>query len=570
MTDSPIRTMVVGEEREDGSVLEDSARARGYDVEVVRDGQAARERYLRDPHDLILHAASPGGEDGPTFCRRFRELPASGLTVVLLLGDVADPRVVEEALESGADDVIGTPVTEASVQARLAVAERRIPMVREHGRDGLTLQDPLTGLASHPLLVERVQEAIRREARDPDHVFALMELNLDAFGPVTQRLGKGAANRLLADVAERVERCVRDTDLVARTSEDRFTVLLDELHDLSDPARVARRIHQAFAVPFRVEDEELRLSTGIGIALSLTGYDEAEKILWDAHNALRRAKVRRRGATCMYDPEMDTRARERIDMEDQIRSAIEEDRIELWYQPILSLGTGDVVGVEALARMRDVDGGLVPPGAFIPVAEDSGLIEHIGWLTLERASTQIREWQTLFPSDPPLSVSVNLSSKQFSGPAVYDEIRTCVEKSELPDGSLHLEITESTVMSDVNRTIRTLRQLKDLHVAVHVDDFGTGYSSLNYLCRLPVDTLKIDRAFIDGMSRSGEDREVVRTILHLARTLDLDVVAEGVETSAQADLLKEMECELAQGFYFHRPMPPEDISSLFRERLRAE
>lgn len=563
MTSPPVRTLVVHDDENARDLLESVARSRGHSVEGVADLGHAREKYVRDPHDLILlYGSVSGSMGGAASCRDLRHLPGSSLTVILLMAESAAGRALDEVLEAGADDVLPLPLTEESLEARLAVAERQVHRLRHQGREGPVLQDVLTGLASHFLLMQRIQNAIRRAARDPEHVFAVLELNLDAFGRVVRELGPKETDRILVAAGERIKECVRETDLVARVSGDRFTVLLDELHDLSDPTRVARRIHQTFEAPFRVDEEELQLTTGIGIALSLTGYQEAEQILGDAHNALRRAKVERPGTTRMFDPEMDAKAQDRIRMEDQIREALEEDRMELWYQPILSIPTGRIVGLEALARMRDHKGEFVPPGAFIPVAEASGLIERIGWWSLERAGRQLHEWQERFPSDPPLTVAVNVSTRQFSRTEVVEEIQARVVEGDLLPGSLHLEITETAVMANVEETIRALERIKELQVKLHVDDFGTGYSSLSYLCRLPVDTLKIDRAFIDGMSRSGDDVEVVRTILGLAHALGLDVVAEGVETEGQLKLLREMKCDLAQGHHFHRPMRAEDAAAL--------
>jgi EAL domain-containing protein (putative c-di-GMP-specific phosphodiesterase class I) len=302
------------------------------------------------------------------------------------------------------------------------------------------------------------------------------------------------------------------------------------------------------------------------MAISLTGYQDSEDLVRDAQKALMRAKSEGPGTHQMFDPVMHARAMARVRLEGRIRRAIEEEQLMLHYQPLVSLVDGTLYGFEALVRWNDPDHGLVPPADFIPVAEDTGLTVPLGWWVLRKALGQLREWNDANPKRAPLAMSVNVSSRQFAQPDMVERVQEMLREESIPGSQLHLEITETSLMLDLESTGRTLRQLRDADIQLHVDDFGTGYSSLAYLCRFPIHTLKIDRSFVRQMTYSGENMEVVRTIVQLARNLGHGVIAEGVETEGQLALLQNLGCDLGQGYLISRPLDPARAAALLKKR----
>lgn len=569
--DEPIRTLVVEDNPDDRFLLQALLESRGHEVEAFADGESAVEAYEERRYDLALLDMMLPGMSGPEVSRRIRSVAGSDSTIILFVTGTERADALEEALEAGGDDYLTKPVNSEVIRVRLAIAERRVRSAQEKERLARTsLRDPMTGLANRKLVEERLDEATRRVERESDYLFAVVALNLDRFSAVNEQYGRGVGDELLKQAARRLGECVRGTDVLARTEGDEFLILLDGLHDLSDPARVARRINEAFETPFLLDGHEIRLSCSMGMALSLSGYKGPEAILGDAGEALKKAKAQGPGSSQMFDPVMQARAQARVQMEERIRTALDQGFMELWYQPLLSLETGRILGFEALARMRDPDRGMVSPADFIPVAEESGLIAPLGWWTLEEASRRLEEWQARFPMDPPLSVAVNISGRQFADPDVYDEIQKRVKAARVPPRSLHLEITETALMTNVEKATEILNRLKDMEVRLHVDDFGTGYSSMAYLCRFPIDALKIDRSFITRMTKAPEDLEVVETIVRLADTLGIEIIAEGVEDEEQHRHVKSLGCHAVQGFLFHRPMEAEKVTELLeREAERA-
>ena len=433
------------------------------------------------------------------------------------------------------------------------------------------VSDPLTGLPNRLLFIDRLGRVIKHAKRRKDHIFAVLFLDLDGFKMINDSVGHLIGDQLLLGVANRLEKCLRSTDTVARLGEsftvarlggDEFTVLLDDLKDPNDAKRAAERLMKALTAPFVLGGKEVFTSVSIGIALSNPAYEQPEDILRDADTAMYRAKSLGKARFEVFDADMRASVMARLQLETDLRRALERQEFRNFYQPIVSLASGKIAGFEALLRWEHPTRGLLGPEEFIAVAEETGLIRELGWWNLREACRQISDWKAHPDADPDLIISVNLSVKQFLQPNLVSDIKGLLRELAFPPESLKLEITESTVMGDPSAAVEMLLQMKALGIRLAIDDFGTGYSSLSYLHRFPLDTLKIDRSFISGMCEGGEGMEIARTIMPLANNLRLDVVAEGVETMEQVAFLKKLHCKFAQGFYFSKPLAPEDAAAL--------
>ena len=335
------------------------------------------------------------------------------------------------------------------------------------------------------------------------------------------------------------------------------------MNNTSEPVRLAHRIHEALSAPIRIENEELFFSASIGIALSQTGFEKPSDMVRDAKAASRKARDEDGGSSHrIFDPVLHAGALARVHLESRLKAAVERDELVHHYQPIVSMETGHITGFEALVRWEDPDRGQVFPDEFIPIAEETGLIVPLGWWGLEEGCRQLKEWQDRFPRDVPLTMAINISPKQLEQPELLAHIDKQLSNFEIPPPTLHIEITESSLMQNVDDSGEVLRQLKDRSVRLHIDDFGTGYSSLSYLCRLPIHTLKIDRSFVDRMGDGDSDLEIVKMIVQLAKNLGLSIIAEGVETQDQLEQLIDLECEEAQGYLFSRAVESSVASDL--------
>jgi diguanylate cyclase (GGDEF)-like protein/PAS domain S-box-containing protein len=414
--------------------------------------------------------------------------------------------------------------------------------------------DALTGLPNRALFMDHVKMAIQRSRRSGDRLFAALFLDLDRFKIINDSLGHMVGDQLLVGIAHRLEACLRPGDTVARLGGDEFTILLEDLTTMEDATDVARRVQEAVTQPFNIGGHEVFTTASIGIALSNTGYERAEDLLRDADTAMYRAKMEGKKRHVVFDKAMHDRAMELLQTETDLRRALTRQEFFLNYQPIVNLETGRVTSFEALVRWRHPERGLVMPGDFVPVAEETGLIVPLGLWVLNEACRQMREWQRLGLADEAVKMSVNLSGRQFSQADLIEQISSALRESGLKAANLKLEITESMVMENFDTAIDMLTQLRVLGVGLSIDDFGTGYSSLSYLHRFPIDTLKIDRSFVTQMTDNSENAEIVRTIVTLARSLDMAVVAEGVETADQLRQLGELGCDYGQGYLFSRPV----------------
>ncbi|HEV2762275.1 MAG TPA: EAL domain-containing protein [Pyrinomonadaceae bacterium] len=428
---------------------------------------------------------------------------------------------------------------------------------RKHAEERLlhdALHDSLTGLPNRALFMDHLKMTMARAKRRKVQIFAVLFLDVDRFKVINDSLGHMLGDQLLVGVARRLESCIRQEDTVARVGGDEFTILLEDIADEREAVSVAERIQKELTVPFSLDGHEVFTTVSIGVAPSTTGYEHPEEIMRDADTAMYRAKSLGKARHEVFDKAMHAYAVNLLQLETDLRRALERGEFFIQYQPIVSLDNFSLCGFEALVRWQHPERGLVSPLDFIPIAEDTGQIIAIGHWTLREACRQMRRWQKQFPTDLPLFISVNLSSKQFTQPDLIEQIRKILEEMKLPARTLKLEITESVVMENIEKATEMLRELRALGVQLSIDDFGTGYSSLSYLHRFPIDTLKIDRSFVMRMVDNSENIEIVRTIVMLAQILGMDVVAEGVETKEQLALLRKLGCENGQGYFFSRPL----------------
>jgi len=425
--------------------------------------------------------------------------------------------------------------------------------------------DSLTSLANRALFKDRVDHALLRTKRQTPSV-AVLFLDLDGFKEVNDSLGHAAGDRLLIQVAERLHSCVRPSDTVARFGGDEFAVLIEDASDDAELDTLAGRILESLRQPFFVNDRELHVRGSMGIARMDSDVDGADQLLRNADLAMYRAKAASQGGFERYDPGMHTELVARVQLEADLRRALDAGELFLHYQPTFDLATGQITGAEALCRWNHPARGLVPPTEFIPLAEASGLIRPLGAWVLREACRQAATWQRAHPDrDKPLALNVNLSGRQLQHAQVVEDVASALRESGLPAESLVLEMTESVLMDDSETVLEILRQLKQLGIRLAIDDFGTGYSSLSYLHRFPVDILKIDRSFVERLSRTSDNAELAWTVVRLGQSLQLQTVAEGVEDSAQFLALRRMGCDIGQGYYFGRPMEGDAIGRLLDE-----
>ena len=382
----------------------------------------------------------------------------------------------------------------------------------------------------------------------------MLFLDLDRFKNINDSLGHPCGDELLILVARRLESCIRQTDMVARFGGDEFAILLDGVQDPTVAMTVAEKVQQAISAPFKLHNHQAVTTASIGVALGSNNYAEAEDVIRDADTAMYRAKEHGKARYEIFDTAMHTRAVTLLRLESDFRRALENQELCVYYQPIVSIGTGELHGFEALVRWRHPERGMVQPTDFIPLAEETGLIVPLGLSVLREACHQLWQWQQVSVLNRYLIMSVNLSGKQLMQPDLTEKIEEVLRESHLDPWHLKLEITETVVMENPELAAITLAKLRGLGVRLSIDDFGTGYSSLSYLNRFPVDTLKIDRSFVTTMSEADENLQIVKTIVTLAGNLGMEVIAEGVETEDQLNLLKVLKCQYAQGYLFSEPL----------------
>ena len=535
-------------------------------IESVLESQGSHTLEIRTDHS-----------EARFFEARFISL--NGVEVLAILRDITERKKAEQTAHLGQVEL------ELRLEQRAGELERAEQQLARLERDLQheiskrkrveeqllhdAFHDALTGLPNRALFADRLERAIERANRLPDFPFAILLLDLDRFNVINDSLGHTFGDRLLVQIARRLEGLLRAGDTIARLGGDEFVILLEEIKDGQVAPLIAGRVLEALAQPFNVDESEIFISGSIGILLSTVRYAFPADVLRDADLAMYHAKKLGKARFEVFDLSMRQHAIARLELESQLRSALDHGEFQLHYQAIQALQTGHITGFEALLRWMPPGRAPVTPAEFIPVAEETGLIIPIGDWVLREACRQMRAWQDLYPSQPPLAINVNISSRQFTHPALVEQVARILSKTGLEPDSLRLEITESTFMENAELAARILADLQQIGVQFQIDDFGTGYSSLSYLQQFPINTIKIDRTFIGRIGRDGHNSEIVRTILTLARDLGMGTIAEGIETEDQLAQLKNLDCQLGQGFLIARPMEPSRVENLLEAQRAA-
>ncbi len=555
----------------DAELMIEALRESGFDLNFRR--VETKDAYLHEldqPPDFILSDYSM-----PQFTAQdaLRLMKERGLDVpfIIVSGCIGEDMAVE-CMKAGAADYLlkdrlgrlGHAVTQALERKRLLEEKRRA----EQRLFLETFHDSLTGLPNRALFMDRLERVFLQTRRQPGHLFALLHVNLDGFKIVHSGLGPSLADRLLIEVSQRILRRVRSADTVARMEGDAFTLLIDNLKAVSNATRVADRLQQEFSTPFDLEHGEVFLTPCIGIACSHTGYESGEHLLRDATAAMLQAKAAGRAGFVIFDKAMHQEAMARLKIEGDLRQALDRKEFRLVYQPIVELTEGRVAGFESLLRWQHPDYGLARPDAFLSIAMELGLMKDIGEWTLGEACRQLRLWQEQFPRTRPLNVSVNFSIEHFAQGRVSQLIQDVIARTGIDAASLKIEITESEMMKNPEAVSQALAEIKAQQVDTCLDDFGTGYSSLSHLQQLAIRYLKIDQSFIRRLGAEDDALAIVKTIIALAHQLGRQVVAEGVETAEHLATLRSLGCEYGQGYYFAKPLAPEEAGALLASARR--
>ncbi|MBW4617987.1 MAG: EAL domain-containing protein [Cyanosarcina radialis HA8281-LM2] len=571
----------------------------GYKIRSVTDGSMALTVAQAALPDLILLDIKMPGLDGYEVCQRLKANEKTREIPVIFLSALDEVLDKVKAFTVGGVDYITKPFQleevlarienhlslqaareeirqlnselEERVRQRTAQLEQEI-LERQQAQEELlyvALHDVLTGLPNRTWFMERLEQLLKQVKKKPGFKFAVLFLDCDRFRAVNDSLGHIVGDRLLISLARRLESRLRPGSTIARLGGDEFSILLEDIKSVNEATQVAENIHRELTSPFQLSEYEVFSNVSIGIVVSDDNYEQPEHLLRDADAAMYQAKAKGKSCYQVFDLAMYDRAVDSLQLETDLRRGLERDELIPYYQPIVSLRANQIVGFEALVRWNHPQQGLVPPGKFIPIAEETGSIVPIDLCVLRQACHQLRHWQDNGAVDRYVTISVNLSAKHFTSLKLLQQIDKILQSTGLSGRSLKLEITESNIMVNAEFASQIIEQLKSREIELIVDDFGTGYSSLSYLHRLPIDTLKIDRSFVSRMGKNGENTEILRTIISLARNLGMNAIAEGIETQEQLEQLKSLGCEFGQGFLFSRPVEAKEARKLLATGVRG-
>lgn len=543
-----------------------------YTFHYANGAQSALDGLAFTRPDLILLDVMMPGIDGLELCRRLKAMPEWSAVPIIMVTALASKQDLARCLDAGADDFISKPVNRAELVARtrsmLRIRQQYQELTAFNARlEGLVcertaqlkrllFEDSLTGLPSRAFLMQELATACRVDHPE----LAVAYLDCDAFKRVNGAFGHVVGDQLLVAIAERLRSHLSPGDLLARMGEDEFCFLLFHVPDPAAVESWVQAVLRSFSTPFTLGTITIPITLCAGIAVGMPARASAETVLQAADTAMYKAKQQGQGGYRLFDPSLHLATLDRLILETDLQGALERDEFINYYQPIVRLATREIVGFETLVRWQHPTRGLVPPDAFIPCLEDSSLVVPAGRSILLRACQQLRHWHDL--GWPQLTMSVNLSARQFSSGCLLSDIDDILTATGVDPACLKLEITETGVMGDPEAATQLMEQIRVRRIQISIDDFGTGYSSLYYLHRFPIDNLKIDRSFVDQVEHSHRNQKIVETILTLSKELGLAVIAEGIVSEQQLALLNGLHCEFGQGFLFSRPVPPADIERL--------
>jgi diguanylate cyclase (GGDEF)-like protein len=550
------RILVVDDDRSIRLLLVNAFRREEYELEEAANGAQAIEVCQRRMPDLILMDAVMPEMDGFDACKAIRETPHGADIPVLMITGLEDESSIVRAFSSGATDYISKPINFSVMKQRVArlikanKAEKHVKQLAYH--------DPLTSLPNRANLMQHLRLVVEQAAAEGSK-FAILFLDLDRFKMINDTMGHDVGDLLLKAVADRIRNCVRDQDFIARLGGDEFTLVVENIANAQTAAKVAEKICHSLNQPFVFMRKKMFVTTSIGISIFPDNGGDVTDLIKHADSAMFKAKERRNDY-CFYESGMEAEIAERLEMERELRQAIERDELVLFYQPKIDFKTGALTGAEALVRWEHPEEGVIAPSVFIPLAEESGLINKLSDWVLEEGARQLKRW---IDKGHKLTLALNLSVKDLMAEDLHSQLEGLMQRNQLPRDVLEIEITESTLMSHPELMSTELVKIKDLGISVAIDDFGSGYSSLNYLKRLPVDVLKIDRAFIQEIETDPSDSAIVAGIIALAETLNMETVAEGVENQGQRNILKNLGCNSFQGYLVAKPQPAEQFEQEF-------
>lgn len=537
---------------------------------VINGENAVESIKGEEKTDVVLIDLDHAEIDGFMLLSRIHDLDPSIKTIVLSTYD--DLTKVRKAMNYGVFDFIPKPVDiedlETTLRNTLVSIENDRHKQQHHQQIKShlvynALHDLLTQLPNRSWFISLLEHHIKLAIRNKSYVYAVLFIDLDRFKIINDTLGHSIGDLLLKGVAKRLSHCIRSVDTVARFGGDEFVILLEEVKEIHDVIRVAQRIQEQLSHPFHLEHYEVYTGASIGIALSTIGYQHSEEVLRDADAAMYRAKHLGRGRYAIFDPEMQASAMERLKLEEDLRNAIERQEFCLHYQPILALLTGQLHSFEVLVRWDSIAQGMVSPVKFIPLAEETGLITPLGWWVFQQACHQLQHWQQS-PGHSNLMLNLNLSSIQLKQANFVQQIEGILKTTRLEGQSIQLELNESYLLNNVTGQVKLLKQLNELGIKLCIDDFGTGYSALSCLNEFPIDTLKLDRKFVRQIDKNPEGFETVKMIISLAHSLEMNVIAEGVENLNQLEKLQALGCHYGQGYFLSQPLQAEAANSFLQ------
>ncbi len=576
----------------------------GYIVRCAKSGSIALMGARNDLPDLILLDINMPELNGYQVCEQLKmDRTTSSIPIIFLSAqDGIQDKV--RAFTTGGVDFIGKPFQVEEVLARvrnqlalraanteirilneeleLRVQERtsqletanrilKQEILQRHQLEKRlrheALHDSLTGLPNRNLFMRQVERCLDNVIDNPEEQFAILFIDLDRFKIINDSLGHLAGDELLIACATRLQECITEQNTLARLGGDEFTVLLEQVKDVRDAVIVAEKILQQFATSFDLGDRRLTITVSIGIVIGDCEYRQETDLLRNADTAMYRAKEQGKARYEIFTQQMYLDVMRRLELEHQLREAIANHELVLYYQPIFSLDSLELTGFEALVRWQHPEGGMISPGEFIPLAEETGLIISLGEWVMSEACRQLKTWQDRVPQAQPLLMSINVAGEQLHAPNFLSTVDRIIAETRINPQHLKFEITESMLIGNTNQVIMVLQQIKSRQIKLSIDDFGTGYSSLSYLPQFPIDILKIDRSFIDQMNFKQQNLEIIKTIITLAQVLDLQIIAEGIETEDQHQTLKLLGVKYAQGYLFAKPLTSEQAEMLIIEHV---